>query len=64
MDYRWPNPKKGGKVERKSTYCELVEELVVGCGVYREDERPAARSSTAQTAAVSALPKPRAIARL
>jgi len=59
VDYRWPNPKKGGKVEMKSTYCELAGDLVVGCGVYRED----ARSSTAQTAAVSALAKPRAIAR-
>jgi len=58
VDYRWPNPKKGGKVELKSTYCELVEDLVVGCGVYREE-----RSSTAQTTAVSALAKPRAIAR-
>ena len=36
VDYRWPNPKKGGKVERKSTYCELVQDLVVGCGIYRE----------------------------
>jgi hypothetical protein len=62
VDYRWPNPKKGGKVELKSTYCELVEDLVVGCGVYRTDERPV-RSSTAQTTAVSALAKPRAIAR-
>ena len=45
-DYRWPNPKKDGKIEMKSTYCELVNELVVGCGVYREDEAaavPAAR---------------------
>jgi len=58
VDYRWPNPKKGGKVELKSTYCELVEDLVVGCGVYREE-----RSSTVQTTAVSALAKPRAIAR-
>jgi methyl-accepting chemotaxis protein len=58
-DYRWPNPKKGGAVEMKSTYCELEGELVVGCGVYREAE---ARSSTAHTTAVSALPKPRRIA--
>ena len=58
VDYRWPNPKKGGKVELKSTYCELVEDLVVGCGVYREE-----RSSTVQTTAVSAFAKPRAIAR-
>ena len=63
VDYRWPNPKKGGKVEMKSTYCELAGDLVVGCGVYREDARPGLRSSTAQTAAVSALAKPRAIAR-
>ncbi len=59
VDYRWPNPKKGGKVELKSTYCELAGDLVVGCGVYRSDER----SSTAQTTAVSVLAKPRAIAR-
>jgi methyl-accepting chemotaxis protein len=59
-DYRWPNPKKGGKVEMKSTYCELAGDLVVGCGVYRDE---GARSSTAQTAAVSASAKPRAIAR-
>ena len=38
VDYRWPNPKKGGKVERKSTYCELVDDLVVGCGIYREGD--------------------------
>jgi|CXWL01.1.fsa_nt_gi methyl-accepting chemotaxis protein len=38
VDYRWPNPKKGGKIELKSTYCELVDDLVVGCGVYRESE--------------------------
>jgi len=63
VDYRWPNPKKGGKVEMKSTYCELEGDLVVGCGVYREDARPDVRSSTAQTAAVSARAKPRAIAR-
>jgi methyl-accepting chemotaxis protein len=46
VDYRWPNPKKGGKVERKSTYCELVDDLVVGCGIYREGDAapvPAAR---------------------
>jgi len=63
VDYRWPNPKKGGKVELKSTYCELEGDLVVGCGIYREDVRVGPRSSTAQTAAVSALAKPRAIAR-
>jgi methyl-accepting chemotaxis protein len=44
VDYRWPNPKKGGKVERKSTYCELVEGLVVGCGVYRAEESAPART--------------------
>jgi methyl-accepting chemotaxis protein len=66
VDYRWPNPKKGGKVERKSTYCELAEDLVVGCGIYTSDARAEARrdrSSTVQTTAVSALAKPRAIAR-
>ncbi len=46
VDYRWPNPKKGGKVELKSTYCELVDDLVVGCGVYRADAAPAARASS------------------
>ena len=44
VDYRWPNPKKGGKIELKSTYCELVGDLVVGCGVYRADAAPAARA--------------------
>jgi len=42
VDYRWPNPKKGGKVELKSTYCEMDQDLVVGCGVYREDGAAAA----------------------
>ncbi len=56
-DYRWPNPRKGGKVELKSTYCELVGELVVGCGVYREvaDATPAPRSIPARPAAVPRL---------
>ena len=49
VDYRWPNPKKGGKVERKSTYCELVEGLVVGCGVYRAGESAPARTRASQS---------------
>ena len=48
VDYRWPNPKKDGLIELKSTYCELVDDLVVGCGIYREENAarvPAARRS-------------------
>jgi methyl-accepting chemotaxis protein len=35
-DYRILNPKTG-QVERKSVYFELVDDVVIGCGIYRRD---------------------------
>ncbi|HZX25572.1 MAG TPA: cache domain-containing protein [Telluria sp.] len=34
IDYEWPNPVSGA-IEKKSTYIEKVDNLIVGCGVYR-----------------------------
>jgi methyl-accepting chemotaxis protein len=34
VDYRWPNPVTG-MIESKSTYIEKVDDIVVGCGIYR-----------------------------
>ena len=55
-DYRWPNPKKGGLVEMKSTYCELVDDLVVGCGVYRSSDGNVAPADRSGPPKMRALP--------
>ena len=34
VDYRWPNPVSGA-IEGKRTYVERVEDVVIGCGVYK-----------------------------
>lgn len=34
IDYRWPNPVTE-VIESKSTYIEKVQDLVVGCGIYK-----------------------------
>jgi hypothetical protein len=47
-DYAMVNPRTG-QVEPKSMYFELVDNVVVGCGIYRTDApaamEPAARAS-------------------
>jgi methyl-accepting chemotaxis protein len=34
VDYKYSNPKTG-KVEAKASYVELVDGMVVGCGIYK-----------------------------
>ena len=34
VDYKWPNPVNAA-VEQKSTYIEKVDDIVVGCGIYK-----------------------------
>lgn len=34
VDYRWPNPATK-VIESKSTYVEKVDDLVIGCGIYK-----------------------------
>lgn len=34
VDYKWPNPGTGS-IDSKRTYVERVEDVVIGCGVYR-----------------------------
>lgn len=34
VDYKWPNPVSKA-VEQKSTYVEKVDDLVIGCGIYK-----------------------------
>ncbi len=34
VDYKWINP-ANGKVLAKSTYCMLVDDLILGCGIYK-----------------------------
>jgi cytochrome c len=34
VDYKWPNPVTKA-VEAKTTYIEKVEDMVIGCGVYK-----------------------------
>lgn len=40
LDFKFLNP-KSGRVE-KSTYVEAVDDLVLGCGIYRDDAPTAA----------------------
>lgn len=35
VDYRFKNPKTG-EVSEKSTYVELADEVIVGCGIYKK----------------------------
>jgi methyl-accepting chemotaxis protein len=48
IDYHMRNPRTG-RVEEKSVYFERVDDVVVGCGIYRQD------------AALDALPAPQAV---
>jgi cytochrome c len=34
FDYKWPNPVNGA-VESKSTYVERVDDVFIGCGIYK-----------------------------
>jgi cytochrome c len=34
IDYKWPNPVTG-MVEQKSTYVEKVDDVLIGCGIYK-----------------------------
>ncbi|MQA42107.1 cache domain-containing protein [Rugamonas aquatica] len=34
VDYKWPNPSTG-KVDGKRTYVERVDDVVIGCGIYK-----------------------------
>jgi cytochrome c len=34
VDYKWPNPVSGA-IEAKRTYVERVDDVVVGCGIYK-----------------------------
>src|SRR5471032_2874530 len=34
VDYKWPNPSTG-TVDGKRTYVERVEDVVIGCGIYK-----------------------------
>jgi cytochrome c len=34
VDYKWPNPSTG-TIDAKRTYVERVDDVVIGCGIYR-----------------------------
>jgi len=34
LDYKWPNP-ASGTLDAKRTYVERVDDVILGCGVYR-----------------------------
>jgi cytochrome c len=34
LDYKWPNPATG-TLDAKRTYVERVEDVILGCGIYR-----------------------------
>ena len=34
VDYKWPNPSTG-KLDGKRTYVERVDDVIIGCGVYK-----------------------------
>nr|WP_315215038.1 cache domain-containing protein [uncultured Duganella sp.] len=34
VDYKWPNPTTGN-IDSKRTYVERVEDVVIGCGIYK-----------------------------
>lgn len=34
VDYKWPNPTTGA-IDRKSTYVEKADGIIIGCGVYK-----------------------------
>jgi signal transduction histidine kinase len=34
VDYKWPNPATGA-IDAKRTYVERVDDVILGCGVYR-----------------------------
>lgn len=34
VDYRWPNPSSNG-IESKSSYLEMVDNIVIGAGIYK-----------------------------
>jgi signal transduction histidine kinase len=34
VDYKWPNPSTG-KLDGKRTYVERVDDVIIGCGIYK-----------------------------
>lgn len=34
IDYKWPNPSTG-KLDGKRTYVERVDDVIIGCGIYK-----------------------------
>jgi cytochrome c len=34
VDYKWPNPSTG-TIDSKRTYVERVEDVIIGCGIYK-----------------------------
>ncbi|HJV00592.1 MAG TPA: cache domain-containing protein [Burkholderiaceae bacterium] len=34
VDYKWPNPSTG-KLDAKRTYVERVDDVIIGCGIYK-----------------------------
>lgn len=34
VDYKYPNPKTG-KIDQKSSFVEIFEDIVIGCGTYK-----------------------------
>jgi len=53
-DYRMNNPRTN-RVEPKSMYFERVDDLVLGCGIYRNDDAPASRARGSYGAGVARL---------
>jgi signal transduction histidine kinase len=35
VDYKYPNPSTG-KNEQKTSYLEFYEDLIIGCGAYKD----------------------------
>lgn len=59
IDYKWKDP-TSGHVDAKSAYYELISDMIVGCGIYKQAHLSAQQLPTKKTAArqtTAALPR-------
>ena len=59
IDYKWKDP-TSGHVDAKSAYYELIGDMIVGCGIYKQAHLSAQQLPTKKTAAVKPVPPCRA----
>jgi methyl-accepting chemotaxis protein len=57
-EYKWTNP-VSRRIEPKSVYFELVDDVIVTCGIYKADARPVQPTAPATTLAGLLLPSRR-----